>query len=226
MWSKRFEMSAKRERDARRRERLEQERAETQRAGRRRMVRSVGVALIVIGAAGAVAAVAATGGSSGRPSPAAPRAGAPAPSIGVAAAVARNIAQGNRVVHGSIDERIRSLRGTPVVVNQWASWCPNCKAEFGLFRQAAQRHQREVAFLGLDSQDSRGDAEAFLANHPVPYPSVYDRSAGQARSLGGGQGWPTTIYFDAAGRRTYVRQGGYTTLASLETDIRRYALGS
>src|SRR5919197_3570445 len=219
-------MSAKREREARRRERLERERAGAKRAGRRRTFRWLGAAALAVVADGAVAAVAASGGSGSSPS-SATNAPASAPSQGqpghVPAAVARNIAQGNRVVDGSITDRIAALRGTPVVVNQWASWCPNCKAEFGLFRQAAQRHQREVAFLGLDSQDSRGDAEAFLANHPVPYPSVYDRSAGQARSLGGGQGWPTTINFDAAGRRTYVRQGGYTTLALLEADIQRYA---
>jgi cytochrome c biogenesis protein CcmG/thiol:disulfide interchange protein DsbE len=223
-------MSAKREREARRHERLERERAEAHRAARRRMVRWASAVGLAVLAAGAVAAVAATGGSGGSSSSPPTAANSPAPSKaatkGVPVAVARNVAQGNRVVDGSIDDRIRALRGTPVVVNQWASWCPNCKAEFGFFQQAARQHRRDVAFLGLDSQDNRGDAEAFLSSHPVPYPSVYDQSAGQALSLGGGQGWPTTIYFDAAGRRTYVRQGGYTTPASLEADIRRYATGS
>ena len=220
-------MSAKREREARRRERLERERAGAKRARRHRTFRWLGAAALAVVAVGAVAAVAANGGSGSSPS-IATDAPASAPSKGqpghVPAAVARNIAQGNRVVDGSITDRIATLRGTPVVVNQWASWCPNCKAEFGFFQQAARQHRSDVAFLGLDSQDSRGDAQAFLASHPVPYPSVFDQSASQALALGGGQGWPTTIYVDAAGRRTYVRQGGYTTLASLEADIQRYAL--
>ena len=79
--------------------------------------------------------------------------------------------------------------------------------------------------MGLDSQDKRGDAEAFLRGFPVTYPSVYDAAAAQARSIGGGQGWPTTFYYDRTGRQTYVRQGGYVSLESLEADIRRYALG-
>jgi cytochrome c biogenesis protein CcmG, thiol:disulfide interchange protein DsbE len=190
-------------------------------------MRWVGAAALVFVAIGAFVAVSVTGGGGRGSSPTAAPSSATAPRTSAAtrppAAAERNVAEGNRVVDGSIDVRLAALRGTPVVVNQWASWCPNCKAEFGFFQQAARRYEGTVAFLGLDSQDNRGDAEAFLASHPVPYPSVFDQSAGQALSLGGGQGWPTTIYFDARGRRTYVRQGGYTTLQSLEADIQRYA---
>jgi thiol-disulfide isomerase/thioredoxin len=112
------------------------------------------------------------------------------------------------------------------VVNQWASWCPNCKQEFPFSQQLAHTYERRVAFVGLDSQDSRGDAEAFLRGFPVTYPSLYDPSAAQARSIGGGQGWPTTFFYDRTGRQTYVRQGGYTSLESLRADIQRYALGT
>jgi thiol-disulfide isomerase/thioredoxin len=110
------------------------------------------------------------------------------------------------------------------VVNQWASWCPNCKQEFPFSQQLAHTYERRVAFVGLDSQDSRGDAEAFLRGFPVTYPSLYDPSAAQARSIGGGQGWPTTFFYDRTGRQTYVRQGGYTSLESLRANIQRYAL--
>jgi thiol-disulfide isomerase/thioredoxin len=113
-----------------------------------------------------------------------------------------------------------------VVVNQWASWCPNCNSEFGFFQQLSSRYERRVAFLGLDSQDQKGDAEGFLKQHPVNYPSVYDPSASQAAGLGAGQAWPTTLFFDRTGRRTYVHIGGYTTAAALNADIRRYALGT
>jgi thiol-disulfide isomerase/thioredoxin len=168
------------------------------------------------------------GGRKDSPTVAAPAAAA-APAVsthGVPRQIAANAAQANQVVDGSIQDKLAQLKGVPVVVNQWASWCPNCKQEFPYFQQLARTYARRVAFVGLDSQDNRTDAVAFLRGFPVTYPSVYDGSAGQARSIGGGQGWPTTFFYDRTGRQTYVRQGGYTTLASLQADIRRYALGT
>lgn len=138
--------------------------------------------------------------------------------------LAANLAQGNEIVDGSISDKLAELRGVPVVVNQWASWCTSCRAEFGFFQQLSEQLRDRVAFVGLDSQDDRGAAEAFLAEFPVNYPSIFDQSAEQAASIGGGLSWPTTIYYDASGRRTYVRQGGYATAASLREDIERYAL--
>jgi len=134
--------------------------------------------------------------------------------------------QANQVVDGSIEERLAALRGIPVVVNQWASWCPNCRQEFPFFQRLSRRLHGKVAFIGLDSQDERGSAESFLAEYPVPYPSLYDHSASQARSLGGGTGWPTTIFYDRRGNQTYIRPGGYTSEATLHADVEHYALAS
>ena len=163
-------------------------------------------------------------GDSGTVAP--PAGSAPAvPTRGVPRQITANAAQANQLVDGSIQDKLAQLRGVPVVVNQWASWCPSCKQEFPFFQRLARTFGRRVAFVGLDSQDKRGDAQSFLRSFPVGYPSIYDRDADQARSIGGGQGWPTTFYYDRTGRQTYVREGGYTSLALLAADIRRYALG-
>jgi thiol-disulfide isomerase/thioredoxin len=156
---------------------------------------------------------------------------APAPALTKAelsalpAHLATDEKQANQVIDGSIDEQLAALRGIPVVVNQWASWCPNCRQEFPFFQSLSRRLHGKVAFLGLDSEDQRDSAEAFLAEYPVPYPSIYDHSASQATSIGGGTGWPTTIFYDRRGNQTYVRPGGYTSAATLRADIERYALG-
>ena len=137
-----------------------------------------------------------------------------------------NLSQANQLIDTSIDSKLSELRGVPVVVNQWASWCPNCRSEFPFFQRLSREFGDRVAFVGLDSQDDRDSAGDFLKQYPVPYPSIYDPSASQATSIGGGQGWPTTIFFDRQGGVTYLRPGGYATLEQLRADIRRYALAS
>ncbi|HEY3018783.1 MAG TPA: TlpA disulfide reductase family protein [Solirubrobacteraceae bacterium] len=208
----------------RRQERLAAERAHADARERRRTQIILGASALAVIAA-VVIVVSGAGRNdkptlSSAPSPPASR----AELAGLSKGVAENLRQANRIIDTPIKEKLASLKGVPVVVNQWASWCPSCKAEFGFFQRLAGRYRGRVAFVGLDSQDDRGDAEAFLKQFPVDYPSIYDHSAAQARSLGGGQGWPTTIFFDGKGQRTYVRPGGYTTLATLDADIRRYAL--
>lgn len=131
---------------------------------------------------------------------------------------------GGVIVEGELGERLRGLRGAPVIVNMWASWCASCRAEFGEFATVSRRYAGKVAFLGLDAGDDRGDAEAFLREVPLPYPSIFDPKAEQAREIGAGRGWPTTVFFDARGRRTFVRQGIYTSAAQLDADVRAYAL--
>jgi len=133
-------------------------------------------------------------------------------------------AQANQLIDENVTARLAKLKGVPVVVNMWASWCPNCRAEFGYFQSSSKAYDGKVAFLGLDSNDNRGDAESFLKQFPIPYPSINDPGAAQARSVGAGLGWPTTIFYDAKGKRRFVRQGGYTSQASLDADIRAYAL--
>jgi cytochrome c biogenesis protein CcmG, thiol:disulfide interchange protein DsbE len=218
-------MSSRQKKERRRQARLAAERHRSQPPSRRRDLTTVAivVASVAVVVVAVVLVVSQRSGTSAAPAPAA--AAADAPARGVPRQIAANAAQANRVIDGSIRDRLAALKGVPVVVNQWASWCPNCRQEFPFFQQLGRTFGRRVAFVGLDSQDDRGDADAFLRGFPVTYPSVYDPAAEQARSIGGGQGWPTTMYYDRTGRQTYVRQGGYVSLESLEADIRRYALG-
>jgi cytochrome c biogenesis protein CcmG, thiol:disulfide interchange protein DsbE len=148
-----------------------------------------------------------------------PLAGAPAP----LAALHRRANALPEATPADYRRQLRALRGYPVVVNAWASWCGPCKLEFPLFQRAAAQLGKRVAFLGLNVSDNREEAAAYLAEAPVPYPSLVD---GDFKILGeaapGVRGLPATIFYDAQGRRT-VHQGGYTKQEDLLADIRRYA---
>jgi cytochrome c biogenesis protein CcmG/thiol:disulfide interchange protein DsbE len=121
------------------------------------------------------------------------------------------------------EAQLRELRGYPVVVNAWASWCGPCKLEFPFFRDASTRLGKKVAFLGLNVSDNREDAARFLGRQPVPYPHLEDGDARIVQKAGAAGGLPTTIFYDADGKRAYIHQGGYRSAADLQRDIERYA---
>lgn len=94
---------------------------------------------------------------------------------------------------------LKELRGYPVVMNFWASWCVPCKAEAPRLVASARRHAGEVVFLGVDVQDFEGDALSFLARYKTNYVSVRDGGSSTYANYGL-TGLPETYYLDAHGR--------------------------
>ena len=131
--------------------------------------------------------------------------------------------QAGELLDSGFEARLKALRGHPVVVNKWASWCGPCRSEFPVFQRLSARLGKEVAFLGLNSMDNRADAGGFLERFPVPFPSYVDPRGNLAAGNGFGKYFPTTVFFDARGKRVYVRQGEYRSEADLLADIDRYA---
>ncbi|HTT28894.1 MAG TPA: SCO family protein [Solirubrobacteraceae bacterium] len=126
---------------------------------------------------------------------------------------------------GTLADRLRSLRGYPVVLNAWAAWCPPCRMEFPLLASASAQYGRKVAFVGADTNDSDSDARSFLAKHPISYPS-YPVASTDLSSLAVLEGFPTTIFINPAGKVVFVHTGQYDTEAALDNNIQQYALGN
>jgi cytochrome c biogenesis protein CcmG, thiol:disulfide interchange protein DsbE len=122
-------------------------------------------------------------------------------------------------------ERLRALRGHPIVVNDWASWCGPCREELPLLGRAAARFGRRVAFLGVDAQDNRAAARTFLRERPVPYPSFFDPDGSISASQGAISGYPRTAFYDASGRLVHLKQGPYTSMTEITADVHRYGGG-
>lgn len=113
------------------------------------------------------------------------------------------------------------LRGTPVIVNVWASWCAPCRTETPLLERAWAANQDWIVILGVDSKDSAANGRAFMDEFGVTYPNVFD-SSGQIRSRLGLRGFPTTYVFDASGELRTTIVGGLTEqrLAAVLADLR------
>jgi len=123
----------------------------------------------------------------------------------------------------AFQRELRELRGKPVVVNKWASWCSPCRAEFPFLARQAEQRKGKVAFLGVDAQDVESDAREFLREEPVPYPSYSDPEQDIAGLFNGKVAFPATAFYDRAGKLVYLKQGGYASERKLSEDIGRYA---
>ncbi len=135
--------------------------------------------------------------------------------------------EGNDLLAGgtdAFDSRMAELQGFPAVVNVWASWCGPCREEFPYFQDTAADMGSEVAFLGVNSQDSESAAATFLESSPLPYPSFSDPDKEITNQLEAGRGLPATAFFNAAGERTFTKLGPYRDEAELVADVNRYAL--
>jgi cytochrome c biogenesis protein CcmG, thiol:disulfide interchange protein DsbE len=97
---------------------------------------------------------------------------------------------------------LSELRGTPVVLNFWASWCIPCRHEAPRLVASATEHRGRVVFLGLDVKDFRSDARKFLREFHVNYVSLHDGGASPTYDDYGLTGLPETYFLDAEGRIT------------------------
>jgi len=95
---------------------------------------------------------------------------------------------------------LSELRGRPVVLNFWASWCDPCKREAAILEGAWRAGRaRGLVVLGLDVQDLRGEALDFIREYRQTYPHVRDKSEKSYRDYGL-TGVPETFFIDRAGR--------------------------
>jgi thiol-disulfide isomerase/thioredoxin len=151
-----------------------------------------------------------------------PLAGAPAQLV----AIRR---QANQLLGGgsdAFDQRLATLHGYPVVVNKWASWCGPCRFEFPWFQTLASKRGGQIAFIGVNGNDSDGAANQFLSELPLPYPSYSDPDLKIGQSLGGPpQAFPTTSFYDRTGKLVYTHPGVYQHESDLIADVNRYAAG-
>ena len=123
-------------------------------------------------------------------------------------------------VVGTAPVALRHLAGRPIVVNFWYSTCPPCQAEATGLAAVARATAGRVTFVGVDYEDSRSSAAAFLRKYGETYPNGFDGNGRVATQLYGIPGTPTTFFLSPDGRRELGIQVGAMSEASLARDLR------
>ena len=130
-----------------------------------------------------------------------PSGSAPTPAVNATTAelLPTDVASLPEVDPASFETLLGQLRGTPVVVNFWASWCGPCRQEAPRLRAAHAEFGTRIQFLGVDLLDSRTSARGFIdETGRWTYPSVFDPN-GDVRDGLGLLGQPVTLFYDRAG---------------------------
>jgi len=125
-------------------------------------------------------------------------------------------AAATRVSRGRLS--LDALRGYPVVLNFWASWCIPCRQEAPLLAREARVYSGKVLFLGVDTQDLRDSARSFAGKNGMDYLSVSDVSDNAYRAYGL-SGVPETYFLSRSGH-IVAHVPGPVVLRDLEAGIR------
>jgi peroxiredoxin len=128
--------------------------------------------------------------------PAAPAIGHPAPDFSLATLQGENIS-------------LSSLRGRPVILNFWATWCPPCRSEIPQLQATSQAYDRQVAVVGIDQLEQAGAVSSFATQMGMTYPVALD-SSGTASHAYAVRSLPTTFFIDRTGVIRDIQVGGLT----------------
>ena len=102
---------------------------------------------------------------------------------------------------------LAELKGRPVVVNFFESWCVVCRAEQDFVDEVAHRYQGEVQFVGVSNNDTVSEGRKYQRHFGVPYPLAND-SSGRTWAAWGVPYQPVTVVVDDRGRVVRRFDGG------------------
>jgi cytochrome c biogenesis protein CcmG/thiol:disulfide interchange protein DsbE len=124
--------------------------------------------------------------------------------------------------------QLSDLRGKPVLVSLWASWCPPCKAEMPAFEKVYRQYADQgftILAVNASNQDSLADVQAFVQTNHLTYPILMD-SQGQVSQLYDLRSLPTSFFIDGDGMIQEVVVGGPLSEAGLQIRVEQLLKGT
>jgi cytochrome c biogenesis protein CcmG/thiol:disulfide interchange protein DsbE len=103
--------------------------------------------------------------------------------------------------------KLSDLRGKPVFLNFWATWCPPCVGEMPHFEALYPKYQNQIQFLAVSQDAKKEAADSFIADKGYTFPVAWDadQKAGQTYGV---QAIPTSVLIDAEGKIIDIHVGG------------------
>ena len=96
--------------------------------------------------------------------------------------------------------RLSETRGTPLVINVWASWCGPCRAEMASLERLSRLAPGRLKVIGVTTDDDANLAREFVARAGVSFPCYHDADQHLERRVFGAAAIPLTLVVDGQGR--------------------------
>jgi len=104
--------------------------------------------------------------------------------------------------------KLDELRGQPVVLNFWATWCPACREQMPYLQAAFEQKGQEVKFIAIDVGESSGTVRRYVDATGIGFTVALDRDRGVARAYNI-RYFPTTFLVDEKGVIKHIRLGAF-----------------
>ncbi len=110
---------------------------------------------------------------------------------------------------------LKSLRGHPVWINFWATWCPWCKKEIPEIVRVKKHYGPALDVYGIDEQQTKNEVARYMATTHLNYPVLLDQSGSVAGTYGV-QYYPTSVFIGPTGHIVGIYTGAFLTRGALD----------
>jgi thiol-disulfide isomerase/thioredoxin len=102
--------------------------------------------------------------------------------------------------------KLADLRGRPVLINFWATWCGPCQQEMPLIEQYYQKYKPDLVVLAVNNDEPKPDVQAYVTNLNLTFPVLLDPGT-KVEDLYRVRAFPTTFFVDKSGTIRYQHIG-------------------
>jgi peroxiredoxin len=116
---------------------------------------------------------------------------------------------------------LSALKGKPIMVNFWATWCGPCVHEVPYIQETYQVWSgKGLVILAVNLGESLSQVQGFVQENQLSFPVLLD-GGGEVAGQYGVRAIPTTVFIDGEGITRNIKQGSYPSRAAIEVDLKK-----